>query len=91
MLTVQSPTSTVLLAEIGKPPDVAEPDTEPEDGEEELDGAVPGGSLGPAFLHHHRHLLLSSHVDLLPVPVPPCSDDRLNTSMCTIDSLASPH
>ena len=89
-MAVQCPTSTILLAEIGKPPDVAEPDTEAEDGEEELDGAVPRGSL--PLLHHHRHLLLSSHDDLLlvvPVPVPPRSDDRLNTSMCTIDSLAS--
>ena len=99
-MAVQCPTSTILLAEIGKPPDVAEPDTEAEDGEEELDGAVPRGSL--PLLHHHRHLLLSSHDDLLLVvpvpvvpvnvllvPVPPRSDDRLNTSMCTIDSLAS--
>ena len=99
-MTVQCPTSTILLAEIGKPPDVAKPDTEAEDGEEELDGAVPRGSL--PLLHHHRHLLLSSHDDLLLVvpvpvvavnvllvPVPPRSDDRLNTSMCTIDSLAS--
>ena len=71
-MTVQSLTSTILLAEVGEPPDVAEPDAEPEDGEEELDGAVPGGSLGPpALLHllHHRHLLLlSSHDDDL---VPP--------------------
>ena len=87
-MAVQCPTSTILLAEIGKPPDVAEPDTEAEDGEEELDGAVPRGSL--PLLHHHRHLLLSSHDDLLPV-VLPRSDDRLNTSMCTIDSLASLH
>ena len=94
-MAVQCPTSTILLAEIGKPPDVAEPDTEAEDGEEELDRAVPRGSL--PLLHHHRHLLLSSHDDLLLVvpvpvllvPVPPRSDDRLNTSMCTIDSLAS--
>ena len=89
-MRVECPTSTILLTEIGKPPDVAEPDAEPEDGEEELDGAVPGGSLRPALLHHHRHLLLSSHDDLLPV-VLPRSDDRLNTSMCTIDSLASLH
>ena len=67
-MTVQSLTSTILLAEVGEPPDVAEPDAEPEDGEEELDGAVPGGSLGPALLHllHHRHLLSSHDDDLVP-------------------------
>ena len=69
-MTVQSLTSTILLAEVGEPPDVAEPDAEPEDGEEELDGAVPGGSLGPPALLHllHHLLLLSSHDDDL---VPP--------------------
>ena len=62
-------TSTVLLAEVGEPPDVAEPNAEAEDGEEELDGAVPGGPLAPLLHHHHRHLLLPSHADLPVLPL----------------------
>ena len=63
-------TSTIFLAEVGEPPDVAEADAEAEDGEEELDGAVPGGSLAPLLLHnHHRHLLLPSHADLPVLPL----------------------
>ena len=35
-------TSAILLTKVRKPPDVSEAHAEPEDGEEELDGAVPG-------------------------------------------------
>ena len=35
-------TSSILLAEVGEPPDVAKPHTEPQHREEELDWAVPG-------------------------------------------------
>ena len=35
-------TSAVLLTQVREPPDVTEAHAEPEDGEEELDGAVPG-------------------------------------------------
>ena len=35
-------TSSILLAEVGEPPDVAQSHTEAEHGEEELDWAVPG-------------------------------------------------
>ena len=41
MMATKSVTSAVPVAEIGEPPDVAEPHGEAEAGEEELDGAVP--------------------------------------------------
>ena len=44
-------TSSVLLAEVGEPPDVAQPHTEAEHGEEELERGVPGGAPRPARLH----------------------------------------
>ena len=43
-------TSPVLLTKVREPPDVAEAHAEPEHGEEELDGAVPGHPLGGATL-----------------------------------------
>ena len=42
-------TSPILLAEVGEAPDIAESDTEAQDGEEELHGAVPGD---PGLLLH---------------------------------------
>ena len=44
-------TSSVLLAEVGEPPDVAQPHTEAEHGEEELERGVPGGAARPARLY----------------------------------------
>ena len=44
----QKCTATVLVANIGKPPDVSEPDSEAEAGEKKLDGVVPA----PAVLVH---------------------------------------
>ena len=43
-------TSAILLTQVREPPDVAEAHAEPEHGEEELDGAVPGHPLGGAAL-----------------------------------------
>ena len=43
-------TSAVLLTQVREPPDVAEANAKPKDGEEELDGAVPGHPLGGAAL-----------------------------------------
>ena len=46
-------TATILLTEVGEPPDVAEADTEAQHGEEELDRAVPGHSgLTRLRIHH---------------------------------------
>ena len=42
-------TSPILLAEVGEAPDIAKSHAEAEDGEEELDGAVPGD---PGLLLH---------------------------------------
>ena len=42
MLGIASLTSSILLAEVREPPDVAKPHTEPQHREEELDWAVPG-------------------------------------------------
>ena len=38
-------TSAIPVAEVGKPPDVSEPDSKAEAGEEELDGVVPAASV----------------------------------------------
>ena len=53
-------TSSVLLTKIREPPDVTEAHAEPEDGEEELDGAVPGhpGLPRPLLTIHHKSLKL---------------------------------
>ena len=56
-------TSPILLAEIGKPPDIPEPNAESENSEEKLNRAVPGDPIGA--LLHHVDLLLSSHVHLV--------------------------
>ena len=47
-------TSAVLLTQVREPPDVAEAHAEPENGEEELDGAVPGhpGLTRPLLQNH---------------------------------------
>ena len=53
-------TATILLTEVGEPPDVAEADTEAQHGEEELDRTVPGDpsrSLPSLALHVLLHLL----------------------------------
>ena len=60
-------TSSILLAEVGEPPDVAQSHTEAEDGEEELDWTVPGdpgGGVAALALHvllHLVHLLELNH------------------------------
>ena len=38
-------TSAIPVAEVGEPPDVSEPDSKTEAGEEELDGVVPAASV----------------------------------------------
>jgi hypothetical protein len=38
------PTAAISVAEVGKPPDVAEPDGEAEAGQEELHGVVPAAA-----------------------------------------------
>ena len=45
-------TATILLTEVGEPPDVAQPHTEAQHGEEELDWTVPGDP-GLPWLHLH--------------------------------------
>ena len=47
-----------MLTKVRKPPDVAKANTEPEDGEEELDGAVPGhpGLPRPLLRIHNNSL-----------------------------------
>ena len=51
--TIAILTATILLTEVGEPPDVAEPHTEPQHGEEELDRTVPGHSgLTRLRIHH---------------------------------------
>ena len=59
-MLLYSLTSSVLLTKIREPPDVAEAHAEPEDGEEELDGAVPGhpGLPRPLLTVHHKDLKL---------------------------------
>ena len=42
---ISPPTSTIPVAEVGEPPDVAEPHGEAEAGEEELHGVVPLAAL----------------------------------------------
>ena len=53
-------TSAILLTEVREPPDVSEANTEPEDSEEELDGAVPGhpGLPRPLLRVHNNSLKL---------------------------------
>ena len=57
-------TSTILLAQVGEPPDVSEAHTEPKDCEEELDWAVPGHPLDAGCLHVHI-LLAVVIIDML--------------------------
>ena len=49
-------TASILLTEVGEPPDVTEANTEAQHGEEELDWTVPGDP-GLPWLHVHGWLV----------------------------------
>ena len=84
VLSIINLTSPVLLTEVREPPDVSEAHTEPEDGEEELDGAVPGHHHYHHHYHHDHHL---SQV-ILASPGPTSASIKIKSRKCVSQTVA---